>query len=200
MAIPPSKRPKIAAIKQEAVTDAAEFLQTLPDKPKEELSLREAVDQLRDQIRDSLARGYTYSDLATLLGERGITISASTLKNYVPSGKRQAAKDKQAEAKPKSRRGKKEPTRQVEDVASLPQPAVAEAFMEDSTSAEPESTKTPRRRGGRTAAKASSDTLAKVESETKTRRVSRRASSQQEPSSEAPTRSTPRRGRRKPPA
>jgi hypothetical protein len=84
------KRPKAASINPSAVEDAAALLEGLPEKQKESFSLREAVSALQDQIKTALAKGYTYDDVAQMLAKRGIEISASTLKNYVPSGKRQA--------------------------------------------------------------------------------------------------------------
>lgn len=89
-------RSKSAAVSRDVVESAGSFLATLPEKPKEELSLRESMGHLRESVQAALAKGYSYQDLADLLGKQGINISATTLKNYVPSGKRQAAKDKKA--------------------------------------------------------------------------------------------------------
>lgn len=89
-------RSKSAAVSRDVVESAGSFLSTLPEKPKEELSLRESMGHLRESVQAALAKGYSYQDLADLLGKQGINISATTLKNYVPSGKRQAAKDKKA--------------------------------------------------------------------------------------------------------
>jgi hypothetical protein len=211
MAISPDKRPKAATIKQEAVTHASEFLQTLPEKPKEALSLREAVDQLRDQIRAALYRGYTYSDLAAMLSEKGIKISASTLKNYVPSGRRQVAKDKQAaEAKPK-RRGIKGATQKAEEKSGafsvIQTPVAKVSRTEPESAAEVELTteemeapgKTQRRRGGKTIAKANFDSLTKAGEGTKTRRGSNKSSSRQASDSGTATKSTSARRRKRPP-
>lgn len=90
------KRPKTSIVSQESVEQAGAFLAELPEKPKENLSLREAVTQLQDQIKAALAKGYSYDDVANILRDRGIDISASTLKNYVPAGKRQATKERNA--------------------------------------------------------------------------------------------------------
>ena len=76
----------------EAVGNAIAFLQELPEKPKEDLSLKAAVEQMQQSIRETLSKGYSYDDVAQMLSEKGISISALTLKNYVPSGKRQASK------------------------------------------------------------------------------------------------------------
>ncbi|MBD2090842.1 hypothetical protein H6F67_13380 [Microcoleus sp. FACHB-1515] len=90
------KRPKTSIVSQKSVEQAGAFLAELPEKPKEKLSLREAITQIQDQIKAALAKGYSYEDIAKILGDRGIDISASTLKNYVPAGKRQATKERTA--------------------------------------------------------------------------------------------------------
>jgi len=89
-----SKQSKVVGVKTTAISHAIALLQDLPEKPKEELSLKEAVSQMQTEIRGALAKGYTYSDIATVLTGKGIKISALTLKNYVPVGKRAAAKTK----------------------------------------------------------------------------------------------------------
>lgn len=101
------KRQKAIAVKQSSIGNTSAFLESLPEKPKEDLSLREAIDQLREPLRAALSRGYTYAELAEMLTEKGIKISAFTLKNYVPSGKRRANKEKEAAAKVGTRRGRK---------------------------------------------------------------------------------------------
>ncbi|MBF2029616.1 MAG: hypothetical protein IGS48_23130 [Oscillatoriales cyanobacterium C42_A2020_001] len=93
MAAVTTKRSKASAVKQASIKDTNAFLQSLPEKPKEELSLREAIDQMRDSVRGALAKGYTYQELAAMLTEKGIKISAFTLKNYVPSGRRRSTKE-----------------------------------------------------------------------------------------------------------
>lgn len=101
-----NKRPKATAVNQASIEDTNTFLQSLPEKPKENLSLREAVEQMRDSVKAALAKGYTYQELAALLTEKGIKISAFTLKNYVPSGRRRSSKE-QPPVKTVSRRGRK---------------------------------------------------------------------------------------------
>ena len=100
MATTTRKRPRTAAIKPEAVSTTIAFLEGLPEKEKEDLSLREAIGQMQETIKTALARGYSYEDVAKMLSEKGIKISALTLKNYAPSGRRQSSKTK-------SKRGRK---------------------------------------------------------------------------------------------
>lgn len=126
MTVATNRRPKTAIVPKNAVDEARAFLQELPDKPKENLSLREAVNRLQDQLKAALVRGYSYDDLAAMLSDRGIEISPSTLKNYVPSGKRQAAKESADAGKPRGRRSKK----QAED----PSEAAATTSLEEALS------------------------------------------------------------------
>jgi hypothetical protein len=93
------KRPRATIVNQDLVGQASAFLQELPEKQKESMSLREAVEQMQEPLKAALAKGYSYEDLAKMLLGKGIKISALTLKNYVPSGKRQAAKTKAKRSK-----------------------------------------------------------------------------------------------------
>lgn len=138
-------RSKAVNVNKQSVEQAGSYLQELPEKPKENLSLREAVGQLRDQIQAALAKGYSYDDLAKMLTEKGIEISATTLKSYVPAGKRQANKDKAAAAKTRTRRPRK-----TDDAEAVLEPAAETADAPEADEAEPE--KKPTRRRTRTAA------------------------------------------------
>lgn len=89
-----NRRSKSSIVKKEVVGDVADFLQELPDKPKSDLSLKEAVRELQELIRAAFAKGYTHAEVAAMLTDQGIRISAFTLKSYVPAGKRQATRGK----------------------------------------------------------------------------------------------------------
>ncbi len=78
----------------DAVKQAIAYLEDLPEKPKESLSLKETILHMQDEIKAALAKGYSYDDIAKVLSDKGVKISALTLKNYAPSGKRQASKAK----------------------------------------------------------------------------------------------------------
>jgi hypothetical protein len=99
MSLAPRKRTRATMVSPEAIGHATTFLQELPEKPKEDLSLREAVGQMQDSLKAALAKGYSYEELAQMLAGQGIQISAFTLKNYVPSGKRSVSKGKPRRSK-----------------------------------------------------------------------------------------------------
>ncbi len=47
------------------------------------MSLREAIDQLREPIQSAMAKGYNYEDIIAVLAESGIPTTAATVKRYV---------------------------------------------------------------------------------------------------------------------
>jgi hypothetical protein len=130
------KRSRAASIQKHAIDQVNASLQELPEKPKDNLSLREAVSQLQDEIRAALAKGYSYEDLAAMFSEKGIDISALTLKRYVSSGRSRAGKTKATT--PRTRRPRK--AKETSTGAATEPTPVATAAK-------------PGRRGGTTAAK-----------------------------------------------
>lgn len=176
MAQSTGKRPRATLVKQDVVQQARGFLESLPEKPKDDFSVREAVDHLREELQAALARGYSYQDLAQILNGKGIKITVSTLKNYIPSGKRQATKDKATKAPRRTSRSEAtapapEPEAStngkgsVESVAEIPlletvlptppEPAAAPVEAEPAAA-----TKAPRKRS--TTAKAPANSAAKT--------------------------------------
>lgn len=218
MTVATGKRPKAAIVQKKAVDQASAFLKDLPEKPKETFSLREAVNQLREQIQAVLAKGYSYDEVATILRTRGVEISASTLKNYVPSGRRQP-KDPDAVKSTRGRRSRKEedagatlesaevttdsdavePQSNGSTPADTTQTSTGRRGRRKSTAAEPEAPAAPKRGRGRaksaTAAKSAPEsrtTAATADSEKPAGTRGRRTAKK-----EAPAPSAPRRGRKK---
>ncbi|NJR64732.1 MAG: hypothetical protein HC772_04445 [Leptolyngbyaceae cyanobacterium CRU_2_3] len=107
MAVATGRRPKAISVSKQAVDLAGSLLQQLPDKPKENLSLRDAIDQLQEEIKDALSKGYTYIDVALLLADKGIVISPATLKRYVSMGRSKATKARKASGASGIRRPRK---------------------------------------------------------------------------------------------
>lgn len=88
--MPKSKKSTASAtVTKSAIDHATSTLEDLPEKPKETWSLREAVAQLQVQISSALSKGYSYEEVARMLTEKGIEISASSLKSYLSAAKRQ---------------------------------------------------------------------------------------------------------------
>ncbi|GAB4228014.1 MAG: hypothetical protein Kow00121_56810 [Elainellaceae cyanobacterium] len=167
-------------VTKEAIDQVNSILQDLPEKPKEKLSLREAVDQLQDQIKDALAKGYSYEDVAVMLTNQGIKISPSTLKRYVPAGKGRAAKRKVAAPGTRTRRARKTKgegaTATESGNGASPDLSVVENLDAEAPQAE-EDAKTPRRRGGKAAAKSKTEPTAKTDATTTKSTTGRRTRS-----------------------
>lgn len=98
----PTKRRSSASanISKAAIDQVGTTLQDLPEKPRENLSLREAVATLQDSITTALDRGYSYEEVVNILSRQGVDITVASLKRYL------AAARKQTEDQPKkTRRG-----------------------------------------------------------------------------------------------
>lgn len=83
------RSPNATLVTQSAIDQASEALESLPEKPREQLSLREAVDALRDHITAALEKGYSYEDITEMLSNQGVSIAPSSLKHYLARSNRQ---------------------------------------------------------------------------------------------------------------
>ncbi len=93
------RSPTSTLVSKSAISQASTILEDLPEKPKEIWSLREAIELLKDPITAALDRGYSYPEVSKMLSERGVEISASTLKYYLS-----AARKEKDPTKPRARR------------------------------------------------------------------------------------------------
>lgn len=116
--------PGSVVVQQSAIQQAGDLLQKLPEKPKENWSLREAIESLEGSIVQALDRGYSHDEVAELLDEKGISISVSSLKRYLAA----------------SRRDKGTQTRRTRKLRGQ---AAAKAKTEEATSVEPVAAETP---------------------------------------------------------
>lgn len=166
MATRTNRRIKKVNVTKESIDQVNSILQDLPEKPKEKLSLREAVDHLQDQIKDALAKGYSYEDVAVMLTEQGIKISPSTLKRYVPAGKARAAKRKTAATGMRTRRSRtKSEGGSATDSGNGASPEIAAVESTDAKKAD-EAPRATRGRG-KAAAKSKTEPTAKTSATTK---------------------------------
>lgn len=100
--------PSSVSVSKSALDSVTSALQSLPEKPKENWSLREAVSVLQETISAALSKGYSYDEVAKMLSGKGVDISASSLKSYLSAAKRQ--KGTTAVSQSTGRRTKKVPT------------------------------------------------------------------------------------------
>ena len=56
-------------------------------KPKQGMTLKEAISKFKPTITKALRRGYTYEEVAFILTEEGISIKGATLKQYLAESK-----------------------------------------------------------------------------------------------------------------
>ncbi len=180
---PATRKPRATIVNRELVGQAKTLLQELPEKPKEDLSLREAVDHLQEEIKAAMARGYNYEDIAKLLSQQGIKISTLTLKNYVPSGKRQLTKTK-------TKRTKK----LVDESPTTDAPPEATAPVEPETPATPAPAKT--RRGRVKTVEATPTTGVEAEPKKRSTRT-RKSAAKAIPKTPATSKTSTGRGRKK---
>ena len=94
------RSPTSTLVSKDSISGASSALQSLPEKPKEIWSLREAINLLKDQITLALDRGYSYGEVSQMLSSKGVEISPSTLKYYLSS----ARKEDGSGTKPRRRR------------------------------------------------------------------------------------------------
>ncbi|NJO78550.1 MAG: hypothetical protein HC827_08485 [Cyanobacteria bacterium RM1_2_2] len=159
-----------------AIDQATAALQDLPDKPKENVSLREAVDLLQDDIIAALNKGYSYEEMTEVLSQQGISIAPSSLKHYLARSKRQA--------QPKTAATKtRQPRSTAKSAKALPQEEeepVVEDTSPDSEAPETPTEATSKRTRSTTGSKSASKTTKRASrspSTTTTARRGRKASS-----------------------
>jgi len=76
-----SGRSKVT-ISDKTAQEIAGDLREMAKKPKT-LSLRELVQQIRDEIQQVLESGYSLEDVCEILERRGISTSPATLRKYL---------------------------------------------------------------------------------------------------------------------
>lgn len=142
----PATRRRSSSISKDSIHQATSALQQLPEKPKENLSLREAIAALKDNITTALDRGYSYEEVASMLCDQGVRISPTSLKSYLA--------DTQRGKTPKTRRstrGRKPSETEVAELEtseapeSVETPAPTRGRRRRSSAATPESTPQPTR-------------------------------------------------------
>lgn len=162
------RSPNATLVTKSAIDQASDALQGLPEKTKEKLSLREAVDVLRDHITAALDKGYSYDDIAVMLAKQGVSIAPSSLKHYLARSNRQL-KSKGAGTQTRRRRTVGKATSPAETEVVQPQDEdipVLQAAPEEAP-----------KRGRRPAAKATAAKASATEAKPKTRATSTRTKS-----------------------
>lgn len=156
--------PSSVNVSQSALEIASSTLQSLPEKPKESWSLREAVSVLQESISLALSKGYSYDEVSTLLSQKGVAISASSLKSYLSAAKRQKGLTTPRGRRAGRRSQKAEANANMNGAAHTAQPEMVQ-ISETKLELAPEQ---PAKRGTKPAA--ATKTAAKAKSAAKTTR------------------------------
>lgn len=79
----------------------AQTVESLRQLPRKSRPLREVIAYLQAEIRQTLAKGYSYKEMVAFLGERGIAIAEPTLRQYMSAANpAKRAKDPAVKKKP----------------------------------------------------------------------------------------------------
>jgi hypothetical protein len=174
-----TRRTSLSTLVPKTAIEKATFtLQDLPEKPKEELSLKEAVQNMREVISAALSKGYSLEEVAEMLTQQGVDITPPSLKYYLTRGIKADAAPTTPRAK--GRRGGRPKKATTEASAPAPAPVEEEPVVEE---AKPKTTRRPRATNTRTAAK-------------QTTRTSTRAKASKGAAADAPAKKTPGRRRK----
>lgn len=127
----PRRSPNATLVTKTAIDQASEALQNLPEKTKEKLSLREAVDVLRDHITAALDKGYSYEDIAVMLAKQGVSIAPSSLKHYLARSNRQLKKATGTQTRRRRSTAKSPDLETEDDLSELPSVEDLDDELED---------------------------------------------------------------------
>jgi hypothetical protein len=72
-----------SAVSKTILEQASLTLGKLPEKPKHDVSLREAIQLMQEDIRAALDKGYSHDEVASLMTEHGVEINGPSLKYYL---------------------------------------------------------------------------------------------------------------------
>jgi hypothetical protein len=171
-------RPKSANVSKTAIDQLGSLLQDLSEKPKAEMSLREAINELREPIQSAMAKGYNYEDIVKILAEEGIPTTVTTVKRYISLGNPPRRK---SSGKTRAKRGRAASTSEAETESA---PKTRKSAKTESVDAE-----APKPRGRRKTAAASAEPPAQTKIKTEPKAKGPRAASR--------TAKSPARGRKK---
>lgn len=211
----PRRRSTTATVSKGAIAKAATALQALPEKPRENVPLREAMVVMEAAIRSALDKGYSLEEVSAMLTDKGVEVNSASLKYYMSPSRR----GKMAEP-PTKKRGGKTRTEAPTEVTPAPvkdavekapakeqhkaEDVIAYLLDEDTPNGATSKTATeaasPKKRGGRRSGTTSTATAAKTKPAARTQAAAAEPDSQPDAS---PTRRSSRtsttstRGRRK---
>jgi hypothetical protein len=112
-----------ATISKTAIEQVGLKLKDLPEKPKENLSLREAILELHDSITTALNRGYSYDEVVKHLATQGVSITVASLKRYLAAARKEVAEQPRRTRRTSTRTRKTQLEKQAEALSMAASPA-----------------------------------------------------------------------------
>lgn len=184
-----------ATISKTAIEQVGSRLKDLPEKPKENLSLREAISELHESITTALNRGYSYDEVVKILATQKVSITVASLKRYLAAARKEVAEKPRRARRTTTRSRETQLAKQAEALST----AAALANTQNGAAPSIEATETApkkRTRTSSTRSKASAKTAAKPAEKTKTA-AKAKPTSRAKTTSRSTSRSTSSRSRRK---
>ena len=137
--------PKTIRIAKTAIDDAISTFNQLPAKAPADYSLREAIGQILPAINDLMKKGYNLDEISTLLTQKNIAISSTTLKQYLRDFSK--SKPKQSRSKALAPAVTPNPVANAVDTVVSPETSVPKpgksSTVKDPVIAKPASTEQP---------------------------------------------------------
>ncbi|WP_088889376.1 hypothetical protein [Leptolyngbya ohadii] len=149
--MPRTRSQTASKIAPDAIAQLNSVFDALPEKPRDTYTLRQAVTLLYAPLLTALSRGYSYEEIAVILSEQEIPISALSLKRYLSLSKSE-------QTQTSSGQGRRRRRKQEASVEAAPELAESTASsIESPTQLDPEPA--PKRRGRSKAAPSEQPTL-----------------------------------------
>jgi hypothetical protein len=182
-----------ASALNDAIESARSTLNELSEKPKEKLSLREAIGELHESITAALDRGYSYEEVVEILSTQGVTITVASLKRYLAAARKEVS-DQPKRTRRTARSRQAQLAKQAEDLTGAASPDASEQTDAEQSTADSTSATTAKKR------RTTSRTKTAAKSATKpTAKTTTKSAAKAKPTSGAKmtSRSTTSRGRKR---
>ncbi|WP_416672423.1 hypothetical protein [Egbenema bharatensis] len=157
-----------ASVSQSAIETTRSTLNELETKPKENLSLREAIGELHESITDALNRGYSYEEVVEILATQGVTITVASLKRYLAAARKEVSDKPKRTRRTSNRSRKTQLAKQSADLSDAASPDEAPPSP-DAAEAASEVAEPTKKRRTTSRAKSSSTTASRTRSAAKTK-------------------------------
>ncbi|MBD1848987.1 hypothetical protein H6F87_02995 [Cyanobacteria bacterium FACHB-502] len=198
--MPRTRSQTASKIAPDAIAQLTSVFDALLEKPRDTYTLRQAVTLLYAPLQTALSRGYNYEEIAVILAEQGIPISAFSLKRYLSLSKSEQPQTSSGQG---NRRGR-QPKPSVE---ATPELLAGIAKLTEAATVQPEPEPASKRRGRSKAAASEQPTLEapgtvptdpepEPEATPKRRGRTSKAAAKSKPAGRATTRTSKGRGRK----